>query len=161
VRLSTFFRRPRLVDPRLGELRFGRGRWTSAGASCFGETNVKLSIPGTSQGISPDARHLLESVERQYSDIKTQALAHIQDHYEPYAEMVEDLDENAAAVVRSIRTPTDLWSHLTLVRVWVGAYGNAGDVELAYETEWDVEHTIGLTLSGGRVTRLCGSVGPW
>jgi hypothetical protein len=156
-----FFRRPRLADSRLGELRFRRDRWTSLSASCFGETDVELSIPGTRQGISPDARQLLESVERQYPDIKRQALAHIQEHYEPYAESVDELDENAAAVVRSIRTPEALWSHLTLVRVWVGAYGNAGDVELAYETGWDVEHTIGLTISDGHVTNLCGSVGPW
>lgn len=149
-----FRRRPVLTDVRLGELRFARGRWTSHTARCFGETGLELRIRGNSLGIAPDARQLLESLESRYAVIKTQALPRFQEHYEPYAEAIEELED----LVRSIRTPEDLWSHIKLVRVWVGAYGKAGEVELAYTTAWDCEHTIGVTVSDGRVTDFCGSV---
>ena len=147
-------RRPRINDSRLGELRFARGRWTSHDASCFGEIDVELRIPGNSQGIAPEARQLLESAESQYAAIKGQALPRFQEHYEPYAEALEELRD----LVRSIRKPEDLWAHTKLVRVWLGAYEKVGEIELAYRTAWDREHTIGVTVSGGRVVDFCGSV---
>lgn len=155
------FRAPQLNDPRFGALRFGRGRWTSENASCFGATGVRVRLPGTRDGISPEARDTFDLLERDYPRIKAEALRHFWEHYEPYAEAVDDLEDEAAALVRSIRQPEDLWSHAKVVRVWVDAYGKAGDVELGFETAWDIEHTIGLTISGGRVTDFCGSVGPW
>jgi hypothetical protein len=113
-----------------------------------------LRIPGNSQGIAPDARQLLESLESRYAVIKAQALPRFHEHYEPYAEALDELED----LVRSVRTPEDLWSHVKLVRVWVGAYGKPGEVELAYRTAWDCEHTVGVTVSDSCVIDFCGSV---
>lgn len=155
------FRRPRLHDPQFGALRYARGRWTSSTATCFGQRDVHLRIPGSRDAIESDARGLLEDLERQYGAIRAQALPYLQEHYQPYAENADRLADPARVLIRSIRGPEDLWGHIKLVRVWVNAYGTPGRVELAYETAWDIEHTIGISISGGRITDFCGSVGPW
>jgi len=159
--LVDLFRRPRLQDPRLGTLRYARGRWTSDAAACFGQRDVALRIPGSRSAIASDARELLEGLERQYGVIRAQMLPYLQEHYAPYAENADELSEKAVKVIGAIREPEDLWGHITLVRVWVGARGLPGSVELAYETAWDIEHTIGVTISGAKIADFCGSVGPW
>ena len=56
-----------------------------------------------------------------------------------------------------LRWSRDLWPHIKLVGVWVGAHGKSDDVELA-PTGWDREHTIGVTVSGGQITDFCASI---
>jgi hypothetical protein len=74
---------------------------------------------------------------------------------------VAGLPEDEAKLVRSIHTREDLWPHARLVAVTVNAYARVGDTELRYETDWDIEHTLGVTIANGHVTDFCGSVGPW
>ena len=151
----------RATDARFGELRYWRGHWTSRSAACFGMSRVEVHVPGTRDGLLTDARELFESVESSYPALKPQILAHFHEHYEPYADMLAELPEDEAALVRSIHAPEDLWTHARLIEVLVNAYGNAGTVELRYDTDWDIEHRLGVTISGGVVTDFCGSVGPW
>src|SRR5262245_26739540 len=158
MNLLHILRTPRLNDPRLGELRYSRGNWTSKTAKSFGENGVLLRIPGDRVGVGSKGLELLHGVEHQYSRIKDAALPHFQTHYEPYAQNVDELPHDAAVVIRRIRGPEDLWANVKLVRVWVNAYGKTGDVELAYDTAWDVEHTVGIRVSGGDVIDFCGSV---
>ncbi len=145
----AFLRAPHLTDQRLGELRFRRRRWTAKNASCFGATGVELRIPGTREGIAPEARALLDSLEEQYARIQAEALPHFRNHLEPYAEELKE------------PVPENLWPRIKLVRVWFNAYGKAGAVELGYETTWDIEHLIGVTILDGHVTDFCASIGPW
>jgi hypothetical protein len=84
--LLDIFRRPTLVDSRLGELRYRRGWWTSPDASCFGATKVEVRIPGNREGLSNDSRALLESVELAYPALSPEILTRFWEHYEPYAE---------------------------------------------------------------------------
>jgi len=158
------FRRPCLVDPRLGTLRFARKRWTSDNASCFGDHVVQLRIPGTRAGIDPQSRALLDALERTYSSLQSEMTAQFYEHYQGYDEAVEviaELSVEAASVIRGIHGPIDLWPHIRLIRVWMNAYGRPGDVEFGYRTGWDIEHMIGVVVAKGRVADFCGSVGPW
>jgi hypothetical protein len=120
-----------------------------------------VRIPGSREGQAQDSRALFESVELAYSQLRPEILAKFWEHYEPYAEDVAELPKDEAALVRSIRTREDLWPHAKLVAVTVNAYQRVGDTELRYETDWDVEHTLGITIADGHVTEFCGSVGPW
>jgi hypothetical protein len=161
VSLLDWVRRRTVIDDRLGELRYWRGQWTSRSAACLGQSSVEVHVPGNRDGLLAEARELLDSLELAYPQIRPQILAHFHEHYEPYAEMLAALPEHEATLVRSIRNPEDLWTHARLVEVLVNAYGNAGTVELRYDTDWDTEHRLGVTISGGVVTDFCASVGPW
>ena len=176
MRLLDALLRPGIVDPQLGELRYWWGAWTAREASCFGMRGVEARIPGTRKGVSVEARALLGSVEVAYPRLRPEILERFWEHYEPYAQMVQEqllaepgshpfgrlpLSNHDATLVRSIGSPQDLWVHARLSGVSVNAYGRVGDVELRYRTAWDVEHTLGVTISNGRVTDFCGSVGPW
>jgi uncharacterized protein DUF6985 len=159
--LLDIFRRPTLVDSRLGELRYRRGWWTTRYASCFGSTQVEVRIPGSREGFSGDSRALFDAVELAYVSLRPQILKRFWAHYEPYAEEIAKMPPDEAKLVRSINRPEDLWAHARLVAVTVNAYQSVGDTELRYRTDWDIEHTLGITIADGHVTAFCGSVGPW
>lgn len=102
--IALFRRAPRFADPRFGELRWSRGMWTSPNARLCGSTDVRVRIPGSSDGIALEALLLLQSVESHYATIKQQVLPRFHEHYEPYVEALEGLHDLAA----DIRNPEDL-----------------------------------------------------
>jgi hypothetical protein len=66
--LCIFF--PTKSDPRLGELRYAFGKWTSNNAKVFGESGVPLRIPGDRSGPSQVALRILEQTEVAYETLK-------------------------------------------------------------------------------------------
>ena len=142
----------------LGPMRYAWGRWTANGANVFGHQEVRVRVPGTRQGLLPYVHPLLTQVATAYPQIKEGLLAELYDEFDGAR---DSLDDDVPDDVRSATNPTALWSHVTLVHAWVGAYGSQHDIELAYELAWDAEHTRGITVTDGRLSDYCGSVRRW
>jgi hypothetical protein len=101
---------------------------------------------------------LLAQVASAYPQVKEELLAELYDELDGARDCLED---DIPLAVRSATSAATLWPYVTLVRVWVGAYGVRHDVELAYELAWDDEHTRGITVTDGRLSDYCGSVAGW
>lgn len=160
--IFDLFSKKVIAHPKYGELQYGFGTWKGHNAKLFGEQAVEIRIPGDKSGPSATSIEELKKLEDRYQAIKAElATTLYQEHYingkDAYesGELVELMEEYP-----TIESPEDIWDFASLVRVWVQPYGNKGQIELAYGTEWDIEHTLGFTLEGGNVVEFSGSVGP-
>lgn len=72
------------------------------------------------------------------------------EHYEPYADAAE-------ADLPRLRSE-QVWGHVAPVRVRIEPLGGLETVEIAYRTDWDIEHTVGARFQGWVLTELNGSV---
>jgi hypothetical protein len=149
---------PRLHDKALGPIRYAWGRWTGDDAALFGHQHVRVRAPGTRQGLGAHVRPLLAQVAAAYPHLRGELLSEL---YSEFDSARESLGDEIPEDIRSTTAPLALWPHVTLARVWVGAYGIPEDVELAYRLAWDVEHTRGLTIADGALKDYCGSVASW
>lgn len=58
----------------------------------------------------------------------------------------------------SIAGPEDVWRHVTPAHVLVETMQGVWTVEIAFETAWDIEHTVGARFQDWRFIELNGSV---
>ena len=159
--LSAFF--PTKTDSRLGELHYGFGKWTSTNARAFGKSMVPLRIFGDRSGPSPAALEVLQSAEAAYETLKPQIADKLFELYQNIAHSApaSQLSEELGYPFPKLHTPDDVWEKVRLKRVWVGAYGKANDVELAWSASWELEHTAGAIIRAGELVEFSASVGPW
>jgi hypothetical protein len=150
--MFSLFKKPRVVDPVLGELLRSRGSWRGA-ISVEGGPSVLLVLPGT--GAAPDARaisivqHVDDDLPRWRADIAKELF----DHLEPYAQEVDP------ARFGHIKSPEEVWPHVRLVHVAVSLDHDELTLELGYQADWDEEHTLGVFFCNGKLLHLNGSVG--
>jgi hypothetical protein len=145
---------PRMLNATLGPLRYFWGRWSGNKASLFGHHDVRIYVPGTRREIAPRGMALLSEVQAVYPEVKQNLLGRLYEELDGARDVIEDLPPP----VRNASAPETLWSYVTLVHVWVDAYGVQGDVELAYDLAWDDDHTRGITVTNGVVSDYSGSV---
>ena len=159
--LSAIF--PTKTDTRLGDLRYGFGKWTSSNARLFGKSMVPLRIGGDRSGPSPAALEALRSAEAAYADLQPQVAARLFELYQNIAQSAPaaQLSEELGYPFPKLLSVDEVWNHVRLTRVWVGAYGKPTDVELAYSASWEVEHTAGALIRDGQLAEFSASVGPW
>ena len=50
-----------------------------------------------------------------------------------------------------------VWKHVSLVRVLIEPLNRVDTVEIAYRTDWDVEHTVGARFQNWALVELNGS----
>jgi len=148
--------------PILGDITYSFGKWKGNSANLFGYDSVEIRIPGDKNGPSEQSLSQLFELKKQYPLIKNElAQTLFDDHYihgkdafdsGEFEDLMEDYPD--------IKEPSGIWEYVAMVRVWVDSYGNKGQIELAFGTEWDIEHTLGFVIEGGKVIEFCSSVGP-
>ena len=88
-------------------------------------------------------------------------LSQIQDglfqHYLPYKEAIE-AGELPDSHHLQIASASDVWRHVKPAHVLIEPF-KGQDVEVAFSTEWDIEHTVAATFSDWQFIELNGSVG--
>ena len=159
--LTSFF--PTKSDPRLGEMRFAFGKWTSKNAKVLVASGVAVKLPGDRSGPSGKALHMLEQTEAAFEKLKIEIAPKLFELYQNLAEAadVAELSEELGHAFPKIDSPSDVWAHVKLKRVWICAYGNTNDIELAWFPDWEVEHTAGAVIREGKLVDFSASVGPW
>src|SRR5687767_4529928 len=119
--LSAIF--PTKTDPRLGDLHYGFGKWTSSNARLFAKSMLPLRIPGDRSGPSPAALEVLKSTEAAYDNLKPEIAAKLFELYQNIAQSAPatQLSEELGYPFPKLHSPDDVWDHVRLIRVWVGA----------------------------------------
>ena len=159
--LSAIF--PTKTDSRLGDLHYGFGKWTSSNARLFGKPMLPVKIPGDRSGPSQAALDVLKNAEAVYETLQPQIASQLFELYQNIAQSApaSQLSEQLGYPFPKLLAAEEVWNHVRLKRVWVGAYGKPTDIELAYTASWEIEHTAGALIRDGQLIEFSASVGPW
>jgi hypothetical protein len=141
-------------DDQLGVLERARGYWR--GTASLGGEAVPVLLAGTSRGPDPGCLALARELPGQFPGLLPAIERALFEHYEPYREAAEHAED--AQPVPGLAHPGDVWGHVNLRFVRVEPLDGTLTVEIAYETAWDVEHTVAARLQRWTLLELCGSV---
>jgi hypothetical protein len=146
-------------DPRLGRLERRHGTWRGT-IALPGLGDVALRLGG-GRG-APDSTNLVvaRGIAAQYPAWRSLIEAALFEHYEVYRDAFAAGDEELQDLPM-LAGPGAVWAHVRPVHVLVEPISGAGNepvVEIAFGIDWDIEHTVGARLQGGRWMELCGSV---
>ena len=135
-----------------------RGLWRGS-LTIEAGVSAPLTLSGTRTEPHAQALMAAREVPQAFGSWRPAIEQALFEHYEPYADAVSagDLPLPSEALAR-IATPGEVWSHVSLVFVFVTPLGGVLTTELGYTTAWDDEHTLGARFQSGRFIELCGSV---
>jgi len=147
-----FWRAKPYRDPELGELKRSRGRWRTS-VAIPGHGTVQLALSGNRTQPDDDALRLARDLPRRFAALRADIRVALFAHYEPYGDATHD-DRD----VPKVRNDEMLWQHVRLVGVLVDRLSGVMTVEAAYDTDWDIEHTLGARLQDWKLVELNGSI---
>ena len=129
------------VDAQLGELRRSRGAWRGS-VRLAPNDPIPLSVPGSRSEPDHAALELARTIPAEYERGRGAVEAALDEHRTAALEGVgaEGLvypAPTSASVIELDRTLT---------------------IQLAYEVDWDDDHTLGACLRGGELVELNGSI---
>src|SRR5262245_38430224 len=142
-------------DPILGELVHARGFWR--GRITLAGREMPLLIAGRGQSPDASAIAIAHGLPDRYSYLQTAIGAALFEHYDPYRGAFDDgaLQEPFPR----INDAAGVWPHVTPLQVTITpAAAGRFIAEIAYTTEWDVEHTLGAMIADWQLTELNGSI---
>ena len=151
------FKSPPFLDPKLGELVRSRGLWRGL-LTVEAGVSVPLTLSGTRTEPNALALAAAREVTQAFASWRPAIEQALFEHYEPYAEAVTAGELPASEALPRIAAPGDVWSHVSLVFVFVTPLGGLLTTELGYATAWDDEHRLGARFQSGKFIGLCGSV---
>ncbi|MFN8633996.1 MAG: hypothetical protein U0893_09090 [Chloroflexota bacterium] len=168
------FRTRRWHDPALGALARRWGRWhgqivlggddrdgggtpSTAGQQAVLPT-VPLVLAGGRSAPDPALLQLARDLHERYAALLPALERAFFEHYQPYAEAVLAGEEPPSDHLPTLTAPTQVWPHVTPVRVLLDVQRGAPTVEIAYRVAWDEEHTLGARFQNWQLVELNGSV---
>lgn len=158
--MFNFFKSPTFLDPVLGELVRSRGHWRGT-LELTRESIMPLILAGSRAQPEPRAVAIARTLRDELAAWRPSIEVALFEHYQPYAEAVAagelSLSGEPPPVIRS---PGEVWPHVSLVFVSILPLDGVLTVELGYTMAWDEEHTLGARVQDGTVLELCGSVLP-
>lgn len=156
------FKKTSMQHPVLGEIVYSFGYWKGNTAKLFESNTVEIRVPGEKSGPSAEAINSLLDLMNCYSSIKNEIANTLYNEHYVHGRAAFDAGEfeNEMADYPIIESPAGIFGNISVVRVWVNPNGKKGSIEIAYETEWDIEHILGFTFENNRVIDFCASVGP-
>lgn len=126
-----------------------RGRIVLPGV---GERPVTLS--GGRKQPASESLDLARQLPAQYGYLLPDIQKGLFAEYEPYLQAHESGDYRAGEPFPRLGNDPSLWEKVRLVGVTIDARG----IEIAYETDWDEEHTVGALIKNGKLIEMNGSI---
>jgi hypothetical protein len=145
-----FIRPPAYRDPALGVL-VRQGRYWRGTLRLGATSGVALLVAGPRTTPDGPRLGLARELGDRYTALRPAVERALFEHYEPYADA-------AAPDVPRLQRPDQVWAHVAPVRARIEPLGGIETVEIAYQTDWDTEHTVGARFQGWVLTELNGSV---
>src|SRR6516225_8540254 len=143
-------------DPQLGELRRSSGHWKSS-IVLAPSGQFRLSLAGNRQAPHPRAIELAREIRERFPSLVLQIQDRLFEHYLPYKEAVE-AGEQTGSPCPQIASDSAVWSYVKPAHVLIEPLKGQWRVEVAFTTEWDVEHTVAAIFSDWEFIELNGSV---
>ena len=143
-------------DSEFGEFTRSRGHWNSrielAPTGAF-----IVSLAGAYSAPHPDALRLLRELRERFRSLVLTIERGLFEHYLPYKEAVDagiEMSDSFPQIARSI----EVWAHVKPAHVLIEPLNRKWRVEIAFTTDWDIEHTVAAIYSDWRFIELNGSV---
>jgi hypothetical protein len=131
-----------------------RGKVTLPG---LGERPVALS--GNRKQPDRESVHLARQFPSQYESLLPDIQQALFEHYEPYLQAHEDGEFKNGEAFPRLKNDAALWDHVRLLGISIAPDWGGTITEIAYETDWDEEHTVGARIRDGKLIELNGSIG--
>lgn len=160
--LFDFLKTRSLDHPRFGEMKFSRDYWRCE-AEYLGSRNVGLMLRGNKEGIDPSAQAMCDELETRFASLKDEVCkALYEESYMPVREAVDagEYPKYVGEEIPTVETPADVWKHLRPAWIMFEAGGGPDYIMIAVETEWEIEHTLGIGIKNWQYDYLNGSVVP-
>jgi len=150
------FKSAPLRDPQLGELRRSGRLWKGSIVLARCGT-FPLSLAGSREAPDPVAAKLAKELPAQIETLMPRIQDGLFEHYMPYREAVEAGQETGSPCPQ-IASAEAVWPHVKPSHVLIEPVEGTWRVEIAFETEWDIEHTVAAIFQGWQFVELNGSV---
>lgn len=160
--LFDFLRARTLDHSRFGKMKFSREYWRCE-AEYLGSRNLRLMLGGNKKGVHPSAQAMCDELETRFASLKDEVgKALYEESYMPVREAIDagEYPKYVGEEVPTIETPADVWKHLRPAWIMFDAGGGPDYIMIAVETEWEIEHTLGIGIMNWRYDYLNGSVVP-
>lgn len=143
-------------DHDFGVFARSHGRWN--GRIALAPTGTfSLSLAGDHHTPHPHALQLLRELRERYPSLVPRIEQGLFDHYLPYKEAVEAGIEMNNPFPQIAKT-SEVWPHVKPVHVLIESIKGQWRVEIAFTTDWDIEHTVAAIYSDWHFIELNGSV---
>ena len=143
--------------PTLGTFKWTRGCWRGE-ASLPGAKTAPLIVGGSRKGPDPEALDLAVNLNRDLQSVEPQLKQALFEHYEPYAEAVQQGDPKVEdGAFPRVNNGAEALGHAEVEAVLVVELDGALATEVCYRVPWDEEHTLGARFRGSHWVELCGS----
>jgi hypothetical protein len=150
------FRSPPHVDATLGTLTRRSGQWH--GQIALAGASVPIVLAGSKTAPADRSLRLGRELMTRYESLQPAIAGALFEHYGPCREALDAGELDESEPIPRLNGPADVWPHVTLRRVRIEPLDGVETVELAYETTWDVEHTLGARFRDWTLIELNGSV---
>jgi len=155
--ILDFLKSPQHVDPTLGNFNRKGGYWRGQ-IKLGADGEVPLLLAGDRAAPDNANIELARALAPKYITLRPIIQRALFEHYVPYAEAVASDEGNELGDIPKVSGPDQVWKHVSLVRVLIEPLSQTDTVEIAYRTEWDIEHTLGARFQNWALVELNGSV---
>ena len=143
-------------DPQIGELRRFGGYWKGSIALPPVET-LRLALAGGRTSPDPLALQLAKELPGRVQALMPAIERGLFEHYLPYKEAI-DAGEETGDSCPVIASADGVRRHAKPAHVLIEPLAGDWRVELAFETEWDIEHTVAAIFHNWKLVEFNGSV---
>ncbi len=143
-------------DHEFGVFARSRGHWN--GGIALAPTGMfSLSLAGDHHAPHPHALQLLRELRERYSSLLPRIEQGLFEHYLPYKEAVEaGIETNDPSP--QIANAVEVWPRIKPAHILIEPIKGQWRVEIAFTTDWDIEHTVAAIYSDWQFIELNGSV---
>jgi len=114
-----------------------------------------LLLVGERTAPNPLALDLARQLQDRFSALTSQIQHGLLGHYLPYKQAVEAGKFSSTLIIANVG---DIWRHVSPAHVLIEPLKGQWRVEVAFRTEWDIEHTVAAIFSEWRLVEFNGSV---
>jgi hypothetical protein len=143
-------------DAQLGEFRRSGGHWKGSLVLVPCGT-FRLSLAGSREAPDLPALKLAKELPGRMQALMPKIQDGLFEHYAPYKEAVEAGEETGSPCPQIASTEA-VWPHVKPAHVLIEPLKGAWRVEIAFQTEWDIEHTVAAIFRDWQFIELNGSV---
>ena len=143
-------------NPEFGEFTRSRGHWNGRIALAPIGT-FSLSLAGDQNAPHRDALRLLGELRERFRSLVPEIERGLLEHYQPYKEAAQ-AGKDGSNPFPPIANNVEVWPHVKPLHVLIEPLNRQWRVEIAFTTDWDIEHTVAAIYSDWQFIELNGSV---
>lgn len=139
-------------DSQLGALEHRKGKWRGK-ITLPAQGEKLLALSGNRNQPDAESIALAHQLPSQYTALVPAIQNALFAHYEPYGE-----EAGEDAQISPVKNDASLWGYVKLIGVLIEPLAGTPTVEIAYQVDWDDEHTLGARIQNGKLLELNGSI---